>query len=113
MLLELKKDEKFKDLELGAYYHTAGSLHIYETHFKQAEDICGDYINRKARPIAMAPLDLDGLAVVCTAEEDIRLKRDTSLELMDYAQADDTTIWMLDQLIEHRKKRDAEEKKVA
>lgn len=113
MLLELKQNAAFKDLELGAYYHTAGSLHVYEAYFKQAEDICGDYINRKQRPIVMAPLDIEGLSLVCKAEEDLRLKKVPSLDGLHLLEADYTTIWMLDQLNEHRKKRDAEEKKVA
>jgi hypothetical protein len=37
-MLELKR-EKYPELELGSYYHTAGSLHLYEQHFEMAKQI--------------------------------------------------------------------------
>lgn len=37
--LILKKDEKYKSLELGNYYHFADNLHFYERHFELAEKI--------------------------------------------------------------------------
>lgn len=37
--LILKKDDKYKSLELGNYYHFADNLHFYERHFELAEKI--------------------------------------------------------------------------
>lgn len=37
--LILKKDDKYKSLELGDYYHFADNLHFYERHFELAEKI--------------------------------------------------------------------------
>lgn len=108
MLLELRQQTQFQDLELGSYYHTAGSLHVYETHYKLAEDIMRDYAQGNEDNLEMMPLTLEGLEVVCRAEEDLRLKRSSSLDLFDYAQADDPSIWMIEQLIQHRAKRTAE-----
>ena len=48
MLNELR--EIYPDLELGSYYHNAGSLHLYEMHYemrdKILEDITGKYDSR-------------------------------------------------------------------
>lgn len=104
MLLELKKDEKFKDLELGAYYHTAGSLHIYETHFKQAEDIIWDYKNLSASE-PMPELTLVGLEQVCQIEHNLRTKTAGAVTGM----TDNAAIWMTSQLANHRIKREQEE----
>lgn len=40
MLLQLR--EVYPELELGFYYHNAGSMHIYDRHFKMAEEITKD-----------------------------------------------------------------------
>jgi len=41
MLLE-KMKKIYKDLELGTYYHNAGSLHIYERHYEMLDKILED-----------------------------------------------------------------------
>lgn len=39
LLIELRQDPQFENLELGPYVHYAGSLHIYERHFPMVEKI--------------------------------------------------------------------------
>ncbi len=52
LALELRKT--MPALELGYYYHNAGSLHIYERHFEMAKGIMED--NRKLE-LSMRPMD--------------------------------------------------------
>jgi thymidylate synthase len=42
MYNELRRSVKFKNLELGNYFHHAGSMHIYEKHFKMAKNILNE-----------------------------------------------------------------------
>jgi thymidylate synthase len=62
--------ETYPDLELGAYYHNAGSMHIYDRHFAMAEKIIAD---ERTLELSMAPMDvfndtiLTGLVGVETA----------------------------------------------
>ncbi len=106
MLLELQREsEKFKDLKLGTYYHTAGSLHIYETHFKQAEDVLGDVIHKRATGAVMHPLSLEDLAKVCVVEHGLRTKTESTATGITSHSA----MWMVEQLANHRIKRTFEE----
>ena len=41
MYNELRKT--YKDLELGNYFHHAGSMHIYDKHFEMADKILSEY----------------------------------------------------------------------
>ena len=41
MYNELRKTHK--ELELGNYFHHAGSMHIYDKHFEMADKILGEY----------------------------------------------------------------------
>lgn len=43
MYNELRRSTKFKTLELGNYFHHAGSMHIYDKHFKMAKNILSEY----------------------------------------------------------------------
>lgn len=55
MLIQLKKyTEGFEDLELGYYYHNAGSMHIYERHFEMANKIIG---TENAYDLSMIEMD--------------------------------------------------------
>lgn len=66
LMLQLR--EKYPSLELGNYYHNAGSMHIYERHFPMAENI----INQKnAFDMSMIPMDRfdDGIVNVLIAIE--------------------------------------------
>lgn len=106
MYLELKMTEKFKDLELGNYYHTAGSLHLYERHFKLAEDIIDEYetgVNSLKPMEAFGDLsEVDGL---CGAEI---LIRENKLSQIDTEKFEGPARWMVEQLVAHREKRNAE-----
>lgn len=117
MLLELRQHEQFKDLELGSYFHTAGSLHIYDTHYKMAEDIIAEYKERLAmadmslaKP--MAPVgSLRGMEALCRAEEAIRIPQDGPTPGWELEDWNGTCMqWMVKQLLDHRNKRDAEAK---
>jgi thymidylate synthase len=52
MMLNLR--EVYPDLELGHYYHNAGSMHIYDRNFAAAEQIIA---NPTAKDISMIPMD--------------------------------------------------------
>lgn len=52
MMLRLR--ETYPDLQLGYYYHNAGSMHIYDRHFEMANRIIA---NQRANDIAMIPMD--------------------------------------------------------
>lgn len=52
MTLSLR--ETYPELQLGHYYHNAGSMHIYSRHFEMAESIIA---NPQAIDISMIPMD--------------------------------------------------------
>lgn len=52
MALELR--ETYPDLELGAYFHNAGSMHIYDRHFDMADKIIAD---DQVLELSMIPMD--------------------------------------------------------
>lgn len=52
MLLQLR--EVYQDLELGYYYHNAGSMHIYDRHYEMADKIIE---NERAFDLTMIPMD--------------------------------------------------------
>jgi thymidylate synthase len=104
MMLELRKFDQFKDLELGNYYHTAGSMHVYERHFDMMDKIVNEQI------IDTPPMEqissLDYLDVLCVEEEMLRTKKIDYIETVKY---DGSLKWMAEQLNAHREKRDAEQ----
>lgn len=53
MMLELRS--VYPELQLGHYYHNAGSMHIYDRHFEMAKGIVA---NQKAMEISMIPMDV-------------------------------------------------------
>lgn len=109
MMLELKKNEKFKDLKLGYYYHTAGSLHLYEQHFKQADDITSEYGLGVELEKPMEPLrDIESLQKVCTIEEALR---SYTMVGEPTEGLEGTPLWMVRQLVGHRAKRNQEAQK--
>lgn len=106
MLLELKRNEKFKHLELGKYYHTAGSIHLYEHHFQQADRIVEEYKNGIELSKPMSSLtNLEQLDSLCVAEAELREGRQNS---QTYVTSNETFMWMLNHLISHMEKRKAE-----
>lgn len=52
MMLELR--DEYPDLQLGHYFHNAGSMHIYDRHFEMAEKIISD---RQVMEFSMKPMD--------------------------------------------------------
>lgn len=105
MMLELNHDAKL-GLDVGEYIHTAGSLHLYEPHFKMAQEISDEVSSTKFRHAEkMERLDLEGLALLAGQEESLRLGKVAQL---DEAQFSGGARWMAAQLNAHRRKRDAE-----
>lgn len=111
MMLELRKEEKFKDLQLGKYYHTAGSLHLYEPHFEQALEIGREYSTSIVYSMPMEPIeDLEELDKLGDIELALR-KGGTSTRAVSnnlIAGLGAAAEWMGDKLLEHREKRDKE-----
>lgn len=108
MLLDLRSRKGFEGLELGRYHHTAGSLHIYERHFQQAEDILDEYRRRVTVDPGsiMEPLpSLDELYRLCEYEEVLR--RGERMQGMR-PRFGGGLRWMAEQLLTHREKRDGE-----
>jgi thymidylate synthase len=109
MLLELKETGKFSDLQLGTYYHTAGSMHLYERHFELADRILAGHLEMKKKNYIypMSPLmSLDELRKLCRDEEELRKGYIKKIDLTKYRGACN---FLAEQLNAHRQKRDAEE----
>jgi thymidylate synthase len=105
MLNDLRK-AGLPGLEIGEYLHTAGSLHIYERHFEQAERAIDEASSTKFRPAAkMEPIDLKGLALLGEQEQLLRVG---NVAQIDEAQFRGGARWMAAQLNAHRRKRDGE-----
>lgn len=113
MLLDLKRTypERFKDLELGKYIHTAGSMHLYDRHFELAGQIF-DWQGKPARP--MEPIkSLTALEQLCELEQSLRLgaiDKFTSEFSAEFFKNEPTLEWMLNELNKHKEKRNAERK---
>lgn len=104
MMLELR--ETYPDLQLGAYYHTAGSMHIYERHFQMAEEVATEYLSPEFRPAApMEPLVLAEMGRLVEYEEALRTRR---VAPNGSSQFSGGVRWLAEQLEAHRRKRDAE-----
>lgn len=52
-IMQVQLKETYPDLELGHYFHNAGSMHIYSRHFDMAENI----LNEDAYDLTMIPMD--------------------------------------------------------
>jgi thymidylate synthase len=107
MLLDLERIPKFKDLGLGSYYHTAGSMHMYERHFEQAKRIIAvpdEEIVRYEEPMA-GLTSLEDLDRLCKEEELIRTQK-RYIDTLDY---NGTLNWMAGRINSNRCKRDMEE----
>lgn len=101
------QDEGVDVEDLGSYHHTAGSLHLYDTHFSMA-GLVGQ--ERLSDPAPMKPFTLDGLRTL--AEEDepaIRAEGWADLLACPRPTHDvDSIGWMYAQLIDHWNKRQKE-----
>lgn len=96
--------------DLGSYHHTAGSLHIYDTHFAMAEEVSKE---RLEDPAPMKPFTLAHLEDLALHHEpDIRINRMQELPWLGGIEPNSID-WMVEQLFAHRRKRDEEARKVA
>ena len=107
MLLELRAGG-MSDLELGYYYHTAGSLHIYERHFSMAQEVVKEYLNPGyTAAIPMHPIVIGEVPRLLEFEEALRKGK---VLQNDSSQFTGGIRWMAEQLESQRRKRDAESK---
>jgi thymidylate synthase len=104
MLLELQHYPQFNNLELGTYYHTAGSMHLYERHWGMATNILEEYKKRKLY-FEMEPISLGQLQQLCLDEERLRSGCISKIDVLNYTEG---VAWMAAQLNAQRTKRDAE-----
>lgn len=77
MMLELRRraPDKFRNLELGKYYHTAGSMHLYERHFNDAQKIVAELHDFKIKNthFTMSPVyDIDDVWEISSGEVALR-----------------------------------------
>ena len=101
MLLDLRR--AYPDLKLGRYFHTAGSLHLYERHWGQAEKIISE---TKVQRSSMEPItSLEHLRWLCDDEHLLRTGSRDSIEIAKYTGG---LRWMAAQLNDFRRKRDDE-----
>lgn len=66
--LILKKDQKYKDLELGTYYHYADNLHFYERHYDIVNKIANEDVEDSNINLILKEslVDYDGNSVFLT-----------------------------------------------
>lgn len=91
--------------DLGFYYHTAGSLHIYETHYTMAGLVSNE---DWSVPAPMTPFTLDELEELSTqVEPRLRLAAPDAVLVNSFQ---GSAGWMFQQLLAHREKRLSEAK---
>jgi thymidylate synthase len=106
MLLDLRA-RGFEDLALGSYHHTAGSMHLYERHFDLAQQILDeDVVAAPPMPPLTSRASLDALLASERA-----LRRNAYDVYFDIFRAGSGEAWLLEQLKQHRRRRDAEQTK--
>jgi thymidylate synthase len=90
--------------DLGSYHHTAGSLHLYETHYGMAEEVSKERLDS---PPPMKPFTLDALQVLAHGDEpSIRGESWADVWACPTPAAHDDSIgWMYAQLCQHKNKR--------
>ena len=106
------RDEGVEVDDIGEYHHTAGSLHLYDTHYEMATAISqSDYSGEGCLP--MAPLDLERLRAL--AHEDEQCIREESWADLQGCRhpkhSEDSIGWMYAQLVDHWNKRQREKEK--
>ena len=98
--------------DLGAYHHTAGSLHVYETHFGLAEEVSKENL---VRPAPMKPFTREELEWLAN-EAEPKIRASAAAGGIDWMTVDPipgnrterpagTIDWMVSQLADHRHKR--------
>lgn len=96
--------------DLGSYHHTAGSLHLYDTHY----DMAG-LVTKEAwhRPAPMKPVTLEELEEIATRVEPALRLADQDGQFVNSSSG--SAGWMFQRLLDHRQKRldEAKEKSCA
>jgi thymidylate synthase len=90
--------------DMGHYHHTAGSLHLYDTHYEMAGLVSKE---RLPSPAPMAPFTLEKIVALAT-EEEPEIRSDSWADLHAcprYEAHEDSIGWMYEQLIKHKNKR--------
>lgn len=88
---------------LGSYMHTAGSLHVYEPFYKMSKDIAMEDLDR---PPPMKSFTLQGIEELAeTIEPALRFRQQNPVTGW---MNNETEVWMVGQLAEHRVKRTRE-----
>lgn len=99
-------DRLGRTIELGEYYHTVGSLHIYERHFEDAGKICSE-VNVPSTPMP-AINSLHSLWRVCNIDPYVSLDQPVPEALRVNSGPTDTAEgWLYDQLVKHWHKRNS------
>lgn len=93
--------------DVGHYHHTAGSLHLYDTHYEMAGLVTKE---RDLDPAPMAPFALDRLETLAF-EDEPGIRSEGWADLVacphpDYSK--DSIGWMFSQLVDHWNKRQRE-----
>lgn len=92
-----------REIGLGEYYHTAGSLHIYERHFQDAQQICDEPLVRsEPMPPVSSP---EALWRTCNIDPYLSW----GAGIPESLQVNEGTgeAWLRDRLVEHWEKRNA------
>jgi thymidylate synthase len=119
VMLRSLQQQGMKNLRLGEYHHSAGSMHLYERDWKSAKKVVEELgcvpevmlndVTTKHKLGVMKPLrDLWCLSDLLVDET---LLREGKVRHMSTAKFEGAAKWMAKQLNEHRKKRDDEENK--
>lgn len=103
--------------DLGSYHHTAGSLHVYDTHFKMAEEVAAEPDHPDPPSLAMPAFDLQSLEYLAEQlEPEIRRRWQEpdvmgGYNLRDEESGDTFLDWCVHRLLTHRNKRIEEHRK--
>ena len=92
--------------ELGPYHHHAGSLHLYDRHFKEAASVVGE-IPQRIRANPMEPFTESGFAEIVDEVEPF-LRNAGYVPVTGYLNNAAET-WMVEQLKNHAEKRKKEQ----
>lgn len=93
--------------DVGRYHHHAGSLHLYERHFKEADEVIKE-TSLRLRCNPMEPLDIERTEKLVHESEPYQRNADPDKHIVNnFTGAED---WMFQVLLDHREKRLKENK---
>lgn len=96
------RDEGCPVDDIGRYHHHAGSLHLYERHFKEADEVIKE-VPLRLRTNPMDPLDIkETEEIVAQCEPAIRRSEPDAVFKNTFTGAEG---WMFQALLDHREKR--------